>query len=157
MSEYQRRIFVPYQNDYEGGPQSPAFTNRDACERHVQALNGAVGWDEYTVEEWPLLDAAPSRVPIFRRSACVHVDGFVCAFPDDTMEGWDYADPGSKLKPVTQSGSGAWVLVFGRSEAEVGAAYEGALREAHAMALGLPQRQVFRCGTACQHPAFADG
>lgn len=153
MSEYQRRIFVPYQNDYEGGPQSPAFTNRKACEQWCAAANANSGWDEYSVEEWPLLDAMPVKVPWCRRSAHVHADGFVCVMESGAALMWDYLDPAAGNWPPTQNGTWVRLVVSGRSEAEAQAAYEGALAQAHAMALGLADRRVVACGTACQHPA----
>lgn len=153
MSNTPRIIYVPYQNDYEGGPQWPAFTNREACERHVGQLNEARGWDEYTVEEWPLLDAAPVKVPVYRRAAHVHVDGYVCAEPPHTLEGWSYAEPGGGIKPVSEVSCGAWVLVFAHSEDGAEAAYQTALAQAHVLAVASPQRQVFPCGRDCQHPA----
>lgn len=153
MSEYQRMIFVPYQNDYEGGPQSPAFTNRKACEQWCAAANANSGWDEYTVEEWPLLDAMPVKAPWYRRSAHVHADGFVCVAEPSVQEMWDHLDPAAGNWPPTQNGTWVWVTVAGRTEAEADAAYEGALAQAHAMALGLADRRIVACSTECRHPA----
>lgn len=157
MSEYQRRIFVPYQNDYEGGPQSPTFTNREACEQWCAAANANSGWDEYSVEEWPLLDAMPVKVAVHWRAAHVHADGFVCASGPGVQEMWDFIDPAAESSPVTQNGTWVWLRVLGRTVAEVDAAYERALAQAHAMALGLADRRVVACSATCQHPAMTGG
>lgn len=153
MSEYQRKVFVPYNDDYGGGAERPAFTNREACEQHVKDLNAERGWANYLVEEWPLLDAAPVKVPIYRRGARVHVDGFVCAEEPGVAEQWDDEEPGGGLKPVEPANCGARVLVFARSEAEAQAAYERALGEARAPALAAGFVKVWACGRDCRHPA----
>lgn len=155
MTDAPRAIWVLSLDDYEGGPFSPAFTSREACEQHLADLVRLPECQSsrFEIEEWPLLEKAPARVPYWRRGAQVHWDGFVCPGRTSGSACWDFEGPESWRGPVVESGFGMDVSVAVKDESALDGAFGAALGEAHARALAAKRLAVQWCGPDCAHPA----
>jgi hypothetical protein len=152
MGDTPRIIYAPSYDDCEGGPFPPAFTNREDCEAYVAALRTEQRTSLYVVEEWPLLDKAPVKIPFHQRGAQVHWDGYVCAGSARTMDRWDFEDPQSFVRPVAEWGYGIKVDVWVKDGDDLGMVFDAALAEAHARATAAGKQAANWCGQGCQHP-----
>lgn len=160
MGDTPRVVYLPYLNDYDGGPQRPAFTGREACEQHVADLNAAHKWALYEVEEFPLLDAAPQRVTWHNQCGRVHWDGHECPESEGaTMQHWDFEV--TRAPEAQECAYGVRVNVWRRSAQEARQAYAQQVAQLRVRTLagllaGRPQ-PVSSCGRGCTHPAVAMG